>query len=63
MGENGARRIGEFAVIWLNQQNSRGRRTMPSLKTLSVCVFEGATLLAMFAAIVAVITIMAEYMS
>ena len=63
MGENGARRIGEFAVIWLNQQNSRGRRTMPSLKTLSVCVFEGATLLAMFAAIVAVVTILAEFMS
>ena len=36
---------------------------MPRLKTLSVCVFEGATLLAMFAAIVVVLTILAEYMS
>jgi|TARA_R110000803_G_scaffold97002_1_gene165140 hypothetical protein len=36
---------------------------MPSFKTISVCVIEGVTLIAMFAAIVAVITIMAEYMS
>ena len=36
---------------------------MPSLRTLAVCVFEGLTLIAMFAAVVAVITIMAEYMS
>jgi hypothetical protein len=39
------------------------RRTMPSLKTLSVCVFEGLTLIAMFAAIVAVVTILSEYMT
>lgn len=36
---------------------------MPRLKTLTLCVFEGLTLLAMFAAIVAVFTILAEFMS
>ena len=34
---------------------------MPSFKTMSVCVFEGAVLIAMFAAIIAVTAILAEY--
>ena len=34
---------------------------MPSFRTLAVCVFEGATLIAMFAAIVVVVAILAEY--
>jgi len=34
---------------------------MPSLKTLSISVFEGLILIAMFAAIVVVITIFADY--
>ncbi len=33
---------------------------MPSFRTLAVCAFEGLTLIAMFAAIVVVITILAE---